>query len=261
MKRNFSAALPSMKSTPVSAVKPVAGAGLKERVEAFERGLIVEALRAAGNNRSEAARRLGIGRVTLHDKLHQHVEPSVMVGAGLVAKRAVERGLMTKPWVKTSLAGIEGGDRLSRRGQGSALSRQARLPDRVRLHACIGTGPLPDPISKAIEDHELVVASVLSGNRNFEVDPSSARELSRVAATRGGPRAGQRIDIDLDTRPLGVGQDGKPVFLRDLWPSRRDIEDMIRTRWSGTFRSTYKDVYTGDETWRTLPVPEGDRYA
>jgi aconitate hydratase len=130
---------------------------------------------------------------------------------------------------------------------------------------CIGnSGPLPEPISTAIESGGLVVASVLSGNRNFEgrIHPEvRANYLASPPLVVAYALAG-RIDIDLSTDPIGIGRDGKPVTLRDLWPSRREIDDTIRSAvQSETFRRTYKDVYTGGEAWRTLPVPEGDRYA
>jgi aconitate hydratase len=268
MKRNFSAALPSMKSTPASAVKPVAGEGRWEN----EGGDGMVATLAPPSPRVS----LRGEEFPLHDgavviaaitSCTNTSNPSVMVGAGLVAKRAVERGLMTKPWVKTSLAPgskvVTG--YLDEAGLSAYLDKLGFQTVGYGCTTCIGnSGPLPDPISKAIEDHGLVVASVLSGNRNFEgrIHPEvRANYLASPPLVVAYALAG-RIDIDLDTEPLGLSQDGKPVFLRDLWPSRRDIEDTIRTAVkSETFRSTYKDVYTGDETWRTLPVPEGDRYA
>jgi len=130
---------------------------------------------------------------------------------------------------------------------------------------CIGnSGPLPPPISKAIEDEDLVVAAVLSGNRNFEgrIHPEvRANYLASPPLVVAYALSG-RMDVDLTTEPLGKGTDGNPVHLRDLWPTRMEIDAVIRDAvQSETFKKTYSDVYTGDETWRHLPVPEGDRYA
>jgi aconitate hydratase len=193
--------------------------------------------------------------------------PSVMVGAGLVAKRAVERGLRTKPWVKTSLAPGSKAvtEYLARAGLTPHLEALGFFTVGYGCTTCIGnSGPLPPPISKAIDDEDLVVAAVLSGNRNFEgrIHPEvRANYLASPPLVVAYALAG-RMDIDITTEPLGTGSDGKPVFLRDLWPSRIEIDRTIRAALqSETFRETYRDVYTGDETWRNLPVPEGDRYA
>ena len=193
--------------------------------------------------------------------------PSVMVGAGLLAKRAVERGLKTKPWVKTSLAPGSKAvtEYLARAGLTPHLEALGFHTVGYGCTTCIGnSGPLPAPISKAIEDEDLVVASVLSGNRNFEgrIHPEvRANYLASPPLVVAYALAG-RMDVDVTTEPLGTGQDGKPVYLRDLWPSRMEIERTIRESVkSETYRETYRDVYTGDDTWRNLPVPEGDRYA
>jgi aconitate hydratase len=193
--------------------------------------------------------------------------PSVMVGAGLVAKRALERGLKTKPWVKTSLAPGSKAvtEYLARAGLTPFLEALGFYTVGYGCTTCIGnSGPLPAPISKAIEDQDLVVAAVLSGNRNFEgrIHPEvRANYLASPPLVVAYALAG-RIDIDLTTEPLGTGSDGKSVYLRDLWPTRIEIDRTVRAALrSETFRETYRDVYTGDETWRNLPVPEGDRYA
>ena len=193
--------------------------------------------------------------------------PSVMIGAGLVAKRAVERGLKAKPWVKTSLA--PGSkvvtEYLDKAGLTPYLERLGFHTVGYGCTTCIGnSGPLAEPISHAIEADGLVVASVLSGNRNFEGrihHEVRANYLASPPLVVAYALAG-RVDLDLTKEPIGVDSKGTPVTLRDLWPSRREIEDTIRAAvQSETFRKTYRDVYTGDETWRTLPVPEGDRYA
>ena len=193
--------------------------------------------------------------------------PSVMIGAGLVAKRAVERGLRTKPWVKTSLA--PGSKTVTEYLKRAELTTHLET---LGFHTvgygcttCIGnSGPLPPPISKAIEDEDLVVAAVLSGNRNFEgrIHPEvRANYLASPPLVVAYALAG-RMDVDITTEPLGTGTDGKPVYLRDVWPTQKEIDETIRSAVrSETFRETYRDVYTGDDTWRNLPVPEGDRYA
>jgi aconitate hydratase len=193
--------------------------------------------------------------------------PSVMVGAGLVAKRAVERGLRTKPWVKTSLAPGSKAvtEYLKRAGLTEHLERLGFYTVGYGCTTCIGnSGPLPPPISKAIEDEDLVVAAVLSGNRNFEgrIHPEvRANYLASPPLVVAYALVG-RMDVDITSEPLGEGSDGKPVYLRDLWPTQKEIDETIHAALrSETFRETYRDVYTGDETWRALPVPEGDRYA
>ena len=193
--------------------------------------------------------------------------PSVMVGAGLLAKRAVERGLKTQPWVKTSLA--PGSkvvtEYLEKAGLTPYLEKLGFFTVGYGCTTCIGnSGPLPEPISAAVEANGLVVASVLSGNRNFEgrIHPEvRANYLASPPLVVAYALTG-RIDVDMSREPIGVGSDGTPVSLRDLWPSRREIEDTIRAAvQSDTFRRAYANVYAGNETWQNLPVPEGDRYA
>jgi aconitate hydratase len=179
----------------------------------------------------------------------------------------MERGLRTKPWVKTSLApgskvvtGYLDRADLSRHLDGLGFQTVG-----YGCTTCIGnSGPLPEPISQAIEREGLVVASVLSGNRNFEgrIHPEvRANYLASPPLVVAYALAG-RVDIDLTTEPLGQGKDGAPVFLRDIWPTRLEIDATIREAVrSETFRAIYADVYTGDEAWRALPVPEGSRYA
>jgi aconitate hydratase len=193
--------------------------------------------------------------------------PSVMIAAALVAKKAVERGLNTQPWVKTSLA------------PGSKVVtdylRQAGLMqplEQLRFHlvgygctTCIGnSGPLPEAVSGAVAEGELVVCSVLSGNRNFEgriQQEVRANYLASPPLVVAYALAG-RIDIEFHNQPLGTGKDGKPVFLRDIWPSTKEVDEVIRTSIkSAMFQKTYAEVFQGDERWRGLPVPEGDRFA
>ncbi len=193
--------------------------------------------------------------------------PSVMLGAGLLAKKAVERGLKTRPWVKTSLA--PGSRVVTEYLKGAGV-----LPYLEQLRfgvvgygctTCIGnSGPLAEPIAKAIEDHALVTAAVLSGNRNFEarVHPLvRANYLASPLLVVAFALAG-RVDLDLATEPIGTGKDGKPVFLKDIWPSPAEIADaMARALKPALFRERYASVFDGDEVWQSLPVPEGSRYA
>jgi aconitate hydratase len=192
--------------------------------------------------------------------------PSVMLAAGLLAKKAVEKGLNTKPWVKTSLA------------PGSKVvteyyTKSELLPylERLRFNTvgygcttCIGnSGPLPDEISKAIGDGGLVACSVLSGNRNFEGRINSdvrANYLMSPPLVVAYAIAG-RMDIDLATEPLGNGSDGKPVFLKDVWPSQEEVADvMLQAIQSDMFRKTYDNVFEGDENWNSLTIPTGERF-
>ena len=193
--------------------------------------------------------------------------PSLMLGAGLLAKKAVERGLSSKPWVKTSFA--PGSkvvtDYLEKAGLWPYL-------EKLRFHlvgygctTCIGnSGPLPEPIGKAIKDNNLVAVSVLSGNRNFEGRINAlcrANYLASPPLVVAYALAG-RMDIDIVNDSLGNDKSGKPVYLRDIWPTPQEVETTMRDSvTSEMFRKEYADVFTGDEHWRALPIPEGDLYA
>ncbi len=193
--------------------------------------------------------------------------PSVMVGAGLLAKKAVEKGLRVKPWVKTSLAP---GSRvvteyLDRAGLTPYLNQLRFNTVGYGCTTCIGnSGPLPEPVSQAVEQGNLVVASVLSGNRNFEGRVQSevkANFLMSPPLVVAFALAG-RIDIDLTSEPLGVGADGQPVFLKDIWPSHAEIQQTIDAAiQSEMFRRSYAQIFIGDEHWENLDVPTGDRFA
>jgi aconitate hydratase len=192
--------------------------------------------------------------------------PAVMVGAGLVARNAVERGLHSRPWVKTSLA--PGSkvvtEYLERSGLTEPLEALGFNLVGYGCTTCIGnSGPLPEEISAAIEKGDLAVASVLSGNRNFEGRIHSEVKMNYLASPPlvvAYALAG-RMDVDLTTEPLGEGSDGEPVYLRDLWPTQREIHDTIEDAvQSDMFRSSYADVYAGDERWNSLEVPSGDIY-
>jgi aconitate hydratase len=189
--------------------------------------------------------------------------PSVMVAAGLLAKKAVERGLRTRPWVKTSLA--PGSKVVTRYLDAAGLTP---FLEALKFHlvgygctTCIGnSGPLPKPISKAIREGNLVTASVLSGNRNFEgrISPDTrANYLASPPLVVAYALAG-RIDVDLSSEPLGFDGAGEPVFLKDVWPSRHEIaETVLSSLKAEMFHKEYADVFTGDARWRELPTPEG----
>jgi aconitate hydratase len=192
--------------------------------------------------------------------------PSVMLAAGLLAKKAVERGLQMPHSVKTSLAP---GSKVVR----DYLERAGLTPylEKLKFHivgygctTCIGnSGPLPEEVAKAIEENNLVVASVLSGNRNFEgrINPDvRANYLMSPPLVVAFALAG-RIDIDLRKDPIGNGKDGQPVYLADLWPTQREVEEtMQKSISSDMFRRSYGEVYRGDEHWRGLPIPKGETY-
>jgi aconitate hydratase len=193
--------------------------------------------------------------------------PSVLIAAGLLARKAAEKGLETKPWVKTSLAPGSKAvtEYLTQAGLLRSLEQLRFFLVGYGCTTCIGnSGPLPAEVSKVINEHELVVASVLSGNRNFEgrVHPEvRANYLASPPLVVAFALAG-KVDIDLDKEPLGTGSDGKPVFLRDIWPSQAEITKTIRECVTPqTFSRVYQDVFKGETAWQTIKVPAGDRFA
>jgi aconitate hydratase len=189
--------------------------------------------------------------------------PSVMLAAGLLAKKAVERGLRTKPWVKTSLAP---GSRvvtqyLQQAGLTPYLNRLRFYTVGYGCTTCIGnSGPLPQPVSEAIAAGELVVCSVLSGNRNFEgriQQEVRANYLMSPPLVVAYALAG-RMDIDLYKEPLGIDPEGRPVYLRDIWPAQYEIQQLIEgALHEEMFRQNYAAVFAGDENWNAIKVPEG----
>jgi aconitate hydratase len=193
--------------------------------------------------------------------------PFVMIGAALLAKKAVEKGLNRKPWVKTTLA------------PGSKVvmdyyERAGLLPylDKLGFNlvgygctTCIGnSGPLPPAISQAVNDNDLAVSAVLSGNRNFEgrINPDvKMNYLASPPLVVAYALAGT-MDIDLNNEPLGTDTEGKPVFLADIWPAATEIADVVQSAVAAEmFTRDYADVFKGDENWRTLDVPAGDTFA
>ncbi len=193
--------------------------------------------------------------------------PSVMIAAGLVAKKAHERGLQSQPWVKTSLA--PGSkvvtEYLNRAGLTAHLDAMGFHLVGYGCTTCIGnSGPLPDEISAEIRDRGLVVASVLSGNRNFEgriQQDVRANYLASPPLVVAYAIAGT-MNLDLTTESLGVDQHGGPVYLRDIWPTQQEIQQtMLAALSAEMFREQYASVFEGDVRWRNLPVPTGDRFA
>ncbi|MGA7223245.1 MAG: aconitate hydratase AcnA [Candidatus Acidiferrales bacterium] len=193
--------------------------------------------------------------------------PSLMLGAGLLAKKAVERGLQTKPWVKTSFA--PGSkvvtDYIEKAGLWPFLNSLRFNLVGYGCTTCIGnSGPLSEPIGKAIKENNLVAVSVLSGNRNFEgrINPlCRANYLASPPLVVAYALVG-RMDFDIVNESLGDDKSGKPVYLRDIWPTPDEVEKTMRSSvTSEMFRKEYADVFTGDEHWRALPIPEGDLYA
>lgn len=192
--------------------------------------------------------------------------PSVMIGAGLVAKKAVERGINTKPWVKTSLAP---GSKVVT----DYLVASNLLPDleALRFHlvgygctSCIGnSGPLAPDIAKAVDDNELVVASVLSGNRNFEarVHPQVKMNFLMSPMLVVAFALAGRVDIDLSTDPLGEDSNGKPVYLKDIWPTTEEINAVMKKVLTPKdFEKNYGEIFDGNEQWRALKAPDTKSY-
>ncbi|MHB8573715.1 MAG: aconitate hydratase AcnA [Dehalococcoidia bacterium] len=191
--------------------------------------------------------------------------PSLMIGAGLVAKKAGEKGLKVKPYVKTSLAP-------GSRAVTEYLRDAGLLPHLQNLGfdvvgygctTCIGnSGPLPDPVAAAVADNDLTVAAVISGNRNFEgrVHPQVyANYLASPPLVVAYALAGT-VDVDLDKEPLGTGKDGQPVYLKEIWPTTAEVAKALEVVQAPLFAGSYSDVFHGDERWRELPVPTGSLY-
>jgi aconitate hydratase A / 2-methylisocitrate dehydratase len=193
--------------------------------------------------------------------------PSVMLGSGLLAKKAVERGLKRKPWVKTSLA--PGSkvvtDYLAKADLQQYLDELGFTLVGYGCTTCIGnSGPLPDEISQAVNDNDLTVASVLSGNRNFEgrIHPEVKMNYLASPPLCVAYALAGRMDVDLLNDPLGQDKDGEDVYLRDIWPSQQEVNDAVSSAVeSDMFRKSYGDeLFEGDENWQNIKIPEGDRY-
>ena len=193
--------------------------------------------------------------------------PSVMIAAGLLARNARKRGLRTKPWVKTSLA--PGSkvvtDYLERAGLQGDLDALGFNLVGYGCTTCIGnSGPLPLAVADAVVENDFIVAAVLSGNRNFEgrIHPHvRANYLASPPLVVAYALAG-RMDVDLTTEPLGLDEHDKPVYLRDVWPSNAEIAQVVgEAVTEAMYTARYGDVFSGDEAWRAMPVPTGERYA
>jgi aconitate hydratase len=192
--------------------------------------------------------------------------PSVMVAAALLAKKAVEKGLNRKPWVKTTLA--PGSkvvmDYYDRAGLTPYLDKLGFNLVGYGCTTCIGnSGPLPDEVSAAVNESDLAVVSVLSGNRNFEgrINPDvKMNYLASPPLVVAYALAGS-MDVDITTQPLGTGMDGDPVYLRDVWPSAAEVQQVVdEAIASEMFTRDYADVFTGDDEWRALPTPQGKTF-
>jgi aconitate hydratase len=287
LKRNFIVNLPGLMSANVPSARKELAQSAYSRWMGEGGGNVTIGDQGAGEHTSAVAAadpdappvvsgKLDGSDITLHDgavviaaitSCTNTSNPSVMIGAGLVAKKAVERGLMTRPWVKTSLA--PGSRVVTDYLEGSGL-----LPylERLRFNTvgygcttCIGnSGPLPDVIGALIDEHSLVTAAVLSGNRNFEarVHPQvRANYLASPMLVVAFALAG-RVDIDLSREPLGTGANGRPVYLKDLWPSAQEVRDAMASALKPElFEQRYGSVFEGDDTWQALKVPDGSRYA
>ncbi|GHC84737.1 aconitate hydratase [Nocardiopsis terrae] len=192
--------------------------------------------------------------------------PSVMLGAALLAKKAVDKGLSRKPWVKTSMA--PGSkvvtDYYERSGLTPYLDKLGFNLVGYGCTTCIGnSGPLPEEISKAVQDNDLAVSAVLSGNRNFEgrINPDvKMNYLASPPLVVAYALAGS-MDVDITTEPLGVGNDGEPVYLADIWPTAEEIQEVMDSAIaSDMYESAYSDVFAGDDRWRELPTPTGNTF-
>src|SRR6185312_16162975 len=194
--------------------------------------------------------------------------PAVMLGAGLVARNAVAKGLTkSKPWVKTSLAPGSSvvTEYLKETGLLAPLETLGFNLVGYGCTTCIGnSGPLPEPIAEAVTSGDLVVAAVLSGNRNFEGRINALVRMNFLASPMlvvAYALAGT-VDIDLHSEPLGTGKDGKPVYLRDIWPTNEQIREAVRAGVKPEqYTREYGKVFDGDESWKRLSVPKGQTFA
>jgi aconitate hydratase len=260
--------LATVESSLAGPKRPQDRVALSEAKDSFEKALPSLIKHVKGDALVSANGHLNHGSVVIAaiTSCTNTSNPSVMMAAGLLAKKAVERGLQVPEWVKTSLAP---GSKVVR----DYLENAGLTPylEKLKFHivgygctTCIGnSGPLPEEVSAEIDRKNLVVASVLSGNRNFEgrINPDvRANYLMSPPLVVAFALAG-RIDVDLRKDPLGTGKDGKPVYLADVWPSQREVNEAVHHSISSDmFRKTYGEVYAGDDSWRSLNVPKGETY-
>ncbi len=193
--------------------------------------------------------------------------PSVMIGAGILARNALSRGLKSRPWVKTSLAPGSKvvSEYLDRAGLTESLEGLGFNLVGYGCTTCIGnSGPLPDEVSAAVGEGDLAVVSVLSGNRNFEgrINPDVKMNYLASPPLVVAYAIAGTMDVDLTSEPLGQDENGADVYLRDIWPSEHEVAETIeRAIHSDMFRKSYGELFAGDERWRSLEVPRGDRFA
>jgi aconitate hydratase len=261
VRKSFKDALPKLKAAAQAAKKPAAGPTQTIPLASdASAGPTTSVQLAPGTVRDGSVVIAAITSCT------NTSNPDVMMAAGLVAHKAVAKGLVTKPWVKTSLApgSKVAADYLADAG----LMRPLEI---LRFHVvgygcttCIGnSGPLPNAVSSQVTDGSLVVASVLSGNRNFEGRVHSevrANYLASPPLVVAYALAG-RIDIDWEKEPIGIGRDGKDVFLKDIWPTREEVANAVNKHLKrDQYVRTYAQVFDGDDNWKALQVPTGSRY-
>jgi aconitate hydratase len=267
-KASFAAALKELQAAKPAKKKAAASLPVVERFANEGGQTAIDATEHAPHT-SEASPSITNGSVVIAaiTSCTNTSNPSVMIAAGILAKKAVERGLRTKPWVKASLA--PGSKVVTDYLLDAGLDKYL---DQLRFNlvgygctTCIGnSGPLPSAISEAIDRDDLVAVAVLSGNRNFEgrINPDvRANYLASPPLVVAYALAGT-MDIDLQNDPIGTDTQDKPVYLKDIWPTQHDIQAAVqKSVRSEMFQSKYAEVFKGDERWSTLPVPEGDLYA
>jgi aconitate hydratase len=266
MKAGFRDALISSYKRDISAAPALAGEAAAAPALPERRDLYSAYAVAVQNNGDAFALTHGSVVIAAITSCTNTSNPSVMLGAGILAKKAVERGLRVKPWVKTSLA--PGSkvvtDYLRNAGVLPALETLRFNLVGYGCTTCIGnSGPLPAPIGDAIKTNNLVAAAVLSGNRNFEgrINPLTlANYLASPPLVVAYALAGT-VDIDMEREPLGLGTGGQAVYLRDVWPTAAEVQAAVRaTVTPELFRAQYANVFSGDERWRDLPAPTGELY-
>jgi aconitate hydratase len=261
--------LASVEPTLAGPKRPQDRVPLRQSKAAFEKSLEGAAQKkvAVKNNGDNFELSNGSVVITAITSCTNTSNPSLMLGAGLLAKKAVERGLQSKPWVKTSLA--PGSkvvtDYLAAAGLDKYLDTLGFQLVGYGCTTCIGnSGPLEEHIGAAIKDNSLVAVSVLSGNRNFEgrIHPLvRANYLASPPLVVAYALAG-RMDFDMASESLGTGKDGKPVFLRDIWPTPQEIESTVRASvTTAMYNKEYGEVFLGDTRWQGLKIPKGDLYA
>ena len=260
----FQVALPTLQMPPKAAAKPEDAGGARQGVATGTHGMAQSGVAVL----DPALEAIDHGAVVIAaiTSCTNTSNPSVMIAAGLVAKKAVERGLTRKPWVKSSLA--PGSKVVTEYLEAAGL---AKYLDQLGFNlvgygctTCIGnSGPLPDEVSAVIKEKNLVVCSVISGNRNFEgriQQDVRANYLASPPLVVAYALAGW-ITKDLTCEPIGEDQEGKPVYLKDLWPTEQELQDtMLRAVHADMFRKSYENVFAGDDRWQQLSVPEGNRF-